>query len=102
MRNLIRLNDIQSLLQIHTRAKRLVACAREHSTTQLGLCIVPLPQGAQLNCALYGKTIAEFGAVDCDLEDVLCGEGDERVDDVWVWCFYPVGHGVFCAWGCHL
>lgn len=43
MRNLIRLDDIEPLLQIHARTERLVTSTGKHGASQLWLGIVPLP-----------------------------------------------------------
>lgn len=101
MRNIIRLQDIQSLLQIHSRTERLLARSSEHCAAQLGFCVVPFPQRAQLDGGFYGEAVHVFGAVDGYEEDVFGGEGDEGVVDSWVRRFYPGGHGVFGAGGCH-
>ena len=85
VRDVARVQDVEALLQIHARAESPVACAGEDGHAQLGFCIVPLPQGAELDCAFYREAIARLWSVDGDLEDVLCGECDERMLDVGMW-----------------
>lgn len=46
MGDIIRLNDIEALLQIHASAESLVASTCEDSASQLRLRIVPFPKRA--------------------------------------------------------
>lgn len=98
MRHLVRLDYVKALLQVHPRAERLVAGTREDGTAQLWLSIVPPPEGAELDGGFDGEAVAVLGSVDCDLEDVFPGEGDEAVLDVGIWVLDPGGDGVFCSW----
>ncbi|CAH0025741.1 unnamed protein product, partial [Clonostachys rhizophaga] len=61
-----RVQDVQTLLEVHARAKGLVAGACEDGTSQLGLGVVPLPERTELDCGFHGQAIAVLGAIDCD------------------------------------
>ena len=98
MRHIIRLDDIKALLQVHARAKGLIACAREDGTSQLGLRVIPLPECAELNCRLNRETVAVLRPVDCDLEDVFAWECDEAVFDVRIRVLDPRRDRVLRAW----
>lgn len=101
MRNLICIDQVQPLLQIHARAEGFLACAGEHRAAELGLGIVPFPQSAELDGRFDGEAVHVGLAVDGDEEDVFGGEGDEGVRDVWVGVFEPGGDGVGGAGGGH-
>lgn len=94
MSDIVGLDDVESLLQVHSRAECLVACASEDSAPQLRLAIVPLPQCTELDCCLHWQAIAIFWSVDCNLKNVLAGEANNAVFDMWVGVLDPRRDGV--------
>lgn len=102
MRYIPCIQNLQPLLEVHARAKRLLPGPREHGASQLRLGVVPLPQRAEFDGGLDGEAVAVLGAVDGDLEDVLSGEADDAVLDGWVGRFDPRGDGVFGTRGGHI
>src|SRR5687768_15098840 len=98
VRDIIRLDNIESLLQIHARTESLIPSSREHSASQLRFRIVPLPQGAELDSSFDREAVAELRSVYGDEEDVLAREADEAVLDVRVRVLNPRRNGILCAW----
>ncbi|VUC31578.1 unnamed protein product [Clonostachys rosea] len=74
--------NVQSLLKVHSRAKGLVARACEDGASQLRLRVVPLPERAELNCRFHRQAIAVLGAIDCDQENVFSWKGYKTVLDM--------------------
>lgn len=101
MRHIIRLDNLEPLLQVHARAKSLFPGAREDGASQLRLGVIPPPQSAKLDGRLDGEAVAELRPVDGDEEDVFAGEGDDAVLDVGIRCLDPGRHGVLGSWCRH-
>lgn len=97
MSHVVGLDNVESLLQVHSRAKGLVACAREDGASQLGLRVVPFPESAELNGGFYGQTVSIFRAVDGYEEDVFSREAHDAVFDMRIWVLNPLRHWVPCS-----
>jgi hypothetical protein len=64
MSNITRLNQLKALLQIHASTECLISCAREDGTSQLWLCIVPLPECSELDRSFHRKTVSKLWSID--------------------------------------
>jgi hypothetical protein len=96
--NIVGLDDVKSLLEIHAGAKCFLAGSSEDGASQATLTIVPLPEHTELDCGFHRQAIHVFGSVYCDKHDVFAWKLDNDMLDMRIWFVNPVWHRVLGSW----